>query len=358
MLWTLLVLQTVVCFLVEVSPGISIECKENDSSVLFEMKANTAGWVALGWNDKPLMTGAHSVIGWHSREFSHISYREITAYQSPSPDSKSAITNGSVQEGDGITTLKFAVNYGNLLERNKNYYLVWAVGDIDGDQSSLMISKHTRKGTLLVRIPTGVVTSGWFTVTNAKKLHGLFMGLSWGLLIPLGTYVAAFVKGSNSKFLEKKWFAIHIITQSLGLLFSLAGFALIVWHYGHIKSGIHHYLGLSIIVLSIFQVLLGIIAHWRYDPNRKSTPLFPDRVHNINGHVCFLLGLLNCGLGISAMDIPRGPFDFFIVASSLFILLPYAISGYRRYHQATTPKNYDAGFYFMLVRIVSCRLEV
>lgn len=52
----------------------------------------------------------------------------------------------------------------------------------------------------------------------------------------------------------------------------------------------------------ILQALLGMIADKMYDSERTSIPIFPDRIHQLNGILIFLLATVNVLLGIELYD--------------------------------------------------------
>lgn len=89
----------------------------------------------------------------------------------------------------------------------------------------------------------------------------------------------------------------------LAVILNLVAFILIVVWVG--KQDVKHFraphqrLGLVILILSLFQPLLGFLADKLFDSKRKSAPFFPDILHWIIGYGVVILGLVNIWLGLT-----------------------------------------------------------
>ena len=89
------------------------------------------------------------------------------------------------------------------------------------------------------------------------------------------------------------------------MLLNIVGFALIVsWTADrklpqfHAQGG-HRPIGLAVLIASLLQPVLGVLADRMFDPNRERTPFFPDILHWIVGYGIVLLSLFECYLGMA-----------------------------------------------------------
>lgn len=91
-----------------------------------------------------------------------------------------------------------------------------------------------------------------------------------------------------------------MITQVLGCLFSIIGFGIIVTHISAYGSphfeGTHQILGLLLIILTLFQPILGYLAHRVFVKTGGTSPY--HTIHRWLSRVLLPLGFLVMGLGI------------------------------------------------------------
>ena len=166
-------------------------------------------------------------------------------------------------------------------------------------------------------------------------LHGTFMAIGWGLLLPWGATIAMYRRyigraGSDSKYFKNdpSFYNMHRNLQVLGVCFVIAGFVTIyfgmekVWGKGaeHFNTNVdkcagmwannffcynpHTKLGFAIFVMMCGQVLLGVIHHLilarykRIGGSNWVRPVFPSYIHVYLGWALICLGLINCAFGL------------------------------------------------------------
>ncbi len=69
------------------------------------------------------------------------------------------------------------------------------------------------------------------------------------------------------------------------------------WHFFPLTDS-HHWLGFFVVIGSGIQGVLGLWAHWVYNPNRAAAPVVPDRLHAVIGKALWIAAIYNCYTGI------------------------------------------------------------
>lgn len=108
--------------------------------------------------------------------------------------------------------------------------------------------------------PTRVHEIGW-----AVSWHGRLMVTGWGIMLPLGVFIARFFKiWPNQNWPEQldnqNWWISHLALQWIGALLVLIGFSLIWWLNGGLsdQDSWHRRFGIGALALLVFQVFSGI----------------------------------------------------------------------------------------------------
>jgi len=137
----------------------------------------------------------------------------------------------------------------------------------------------------------------FFTGTLTKKIdlrvvHGSLMFIAWYCIAPFGFFLARFMK------MFSWWFQVHRAIMLIAMLTMLAGFGVIVKESTQHFNVPHKQLGLAIVIMGTAQPIIGFLADKFFDPNRKATPIFPDKTHWVLGWVSIILGMINIILGL------------------------------------------------------------
>ena len=137
--------------------------------------------------------------------------------------------------------------------------------------------------------PGGPSYSAWFAVG-----HAIAMFLGWAVFATLGLLASSFWRSNSA------WFVVHVVANVATLILTVAGMVLISayfeWHFFPLTHS-HHWLGFFLLLLACLQSILGLVAHLRYNPNRRHAPFFPDRLHGHLGRISFVMGLVQCFTG-------------------------------------------------------------
>jgi hypothetical protein len=160
------------------------------------------------------------------------------------------------------------------------------------------------------------------SVKSKRHLHGILMGVSWAILLPLGPIFAR-VMQLSPKNRRNFWFKLHVICQSLGVLLSTVGYAYALASFsGGLNSAPHGHakLGTVVVAMSWVQVLAAL---YRPAPEPTMRRSLWAGLHWLVGRSAVLLGVVNVLIGIEVLglynDEDRAPwFIGFSVPFALF----------------------------------------
>mmetsp|Transcript_37108 Transcript_37108/g.82554 ORF Transcript_37108/g.82554 Transcript_37108/m.82554 type:complete len:617 (+) Transcript_37108:171-2021(+) len=129
------------------------------------------------------------------------------------------------------------------------------------------------------------------------QLHGLFMGLAWGVLLPAGALIARYLRHK-----DPLWFKLHRAIQASGVVCALVGFILI-WVGGARNPGFAHgIIGLLVMALGLQQPINAYFRPHKGEPRRDAW----EWLHKGGGYSALLLGLINVSLGTLLVVAPGG----------------------------------------------------
>jgi len=128
--------------------------------------------------------------------------------------------------------------------------------------------------------------------------HAGLMSIAFAILMPWGAFIAKYMKS------YWWWFPLHIAMQMLAVAFSVAAFVMIVLYVPKEISFTfwHSYVGLAALILAWITPILGVLAHFMWNPEREGTPIFPDRLHWYTARLTILLGFVSIGLGLDYLQ--------------------------------------------------------
>lgn len=140
------------------------------------------------------------------------------------------------------------------------------------------------------------------SVKSKRRLHGILMGVSWAILLPLGPIFAR-VMQLSPKNRRNFWFKLHVICQSLGVLLSTVGYAYALASFsGGLNSAPHDHakLGTVVVAMSWVQVLAAL---YRPAPEPTTQRSLWVGLHWLVGRVAVLLGVVNVLIGIEVLGL-------------------------------------------------------
>ncbi len=120
-------------------------------------------------------------------------------------------------------------------------------------------------------------------VEVAISWHARLMVLGWGVIAPVAVIIARFFKvlpGQNwpQELDSQVWWRTHWIGQTIVLLLSVIGFALVL--PGDLsKMSLHNWLGYAVLAALILQVLLGIFRGSKGGPSSLAADGSPRGHH-------------------------------------------------------------------------------
>jgi len=293
--------------------------------ITFDLTGKTTGWVAIGISNSAGMPNSDIAHGW-------IDINNVTFFYARNVGSaRNLPTRDSIQSLKLISSLqtstttnfkwsrKLALPAPYVAITNKPFYLIWAYNDNDGTSIDVF-DQHltTTRGVANVNFFTGTVSS---LDTTKIKIHALLMLASWGVFTVIAVFVARFGKISFGD----KWFPIHWGLISTAILCTITAFCLIVTQRqeeGLIHfNGDHEACGLVTVFLSLVQTCFGYLADKMFNPERKSIPIFPDKIHWWLGRITATFALITIVLGLLKNGANLwGPILFCVFIAAVYIL--------------------------------------
>ena len=169
-------------------------------------------------------------------------------------------------------------------------------------------------------------------IGQAVAWHGRMMVLAWAILAPLAVLIARFFKIMPRQNWPQEldnpfWWRCHWIGQSLVLILSLGGSALVMSRGTELSASPHVRLGQALLIGMIAQVLLGLLRGSKGGP----TALAPDGsprghhydmtpwrrmfelVHKTLGYALLALALVTICYGLWAANAPRWMWIFLLM---------------------------------------------
>jgi len=295
------------------NPSYSITWTIDCSTELFSatITADCAGWVGVGWSQDVSMYPSDIIMGYIDNGTPTVSDMFSNGHEPPTVDTSAGgssdlvATDSNVQRTGGTTTVTFSRPVTSADSHDMditlgNMNMIWAYQATSDDPTD----KHTSNGVLGINFFTGSTQLLKSSNSNLPVFHGVTMLLMWGLFAVWGAYLPSFLKG-----LGHIWYQLHVVIQGIVLLFTMFAFIAIeafLGTSGHFDNA-HNILGIIVIILAIFQGIIGFLANRYYDPKRTSAPIWPDRVHGVLGAVilffafiAMLLGLVKIGCATPA----------------------------------------------------------
>lgn len=195
--------------------------------------------------------------------------------------------------------------------------VVYAVGK--RGQRSIARHSSNAAGAVQVDFSTGetlaVVSGGENTGRTASithAVHGTLMFLAWGVLAPVGAFIARFCKRSGSPLVCGKpmWFALHRAVQVTATVLSIGGFVIAVMMTdaeGQF-SGLHHIVGVVVFAMGLAQVALAMCRPQPPKPGHQASQLRVvwAGIHTVLGYGTIVLGAAAIFLGLPEAEAADG----------------------------------------------------
>lgn len=162
-----------------------------------------------------------------------------------------------------------------------------------------------------------MVGGGGRNLVKIYTIHGIFMILGWGLLLPSGILIAKFGKHRRDAW----WFKMHIALQPFGLLLSVIGWVIALVNFTTLDGGpgisfTHAVTGTITMALSLLQAVNGVFRphHEPKEGEEKTTGRkIWEYVHRGVGWVALILSIITIGIGTTLVPSRRDQQIFQIV---------------------------------------------
>lgn len=310
-----------------VTVAYNVSC--TDKTIEFNVTGKTTGWLAIGLNENSLMPNTDTyqlavVDGKFVVRNGHAEGRDVVE------DNKIEGASGSLTNGvlTGRFKRKFDTGSANdkVLSFDKPLFLMVASG-VDSDLTSKHnLKKSTGAAYQFFSTSAGNVDANDDSAGRAVQIaHGVFMLLAWVALATPSMFIARFLKD-----LGRPWYLLHRALLNVVLAFTLIGFVLITVERalvsGNYTSVPHSYIGIIIVILTIVQVVFGVLSNRLWSPDRVGTPVFPDMIHWWLGRALLLGGAGNAAYGTYVM---AGGFQAGLIICIVWIaaLIGFVVAG-------------------------------
>jgi hypothetical protein len=293
-----------------------------EGSITMAMVGNTDGYVALGMSSDGAMIGSHAIIGSVGASSGTASASWYALGGKRDSDVKEApeytltLREGSVV--DGRTTIKFIVDKAtspSTFDPSSPTKYIFSLG------SDNQIKQHSSRGLFELNLETGDSSSLSvpFSVYRWHLYHGLLMLLAWGVLLPIGAFVARFFKGPLSAGTPAHWFVVHRAVQIGGLTVALAGFYICLTRkeFGNVDTT-HGSFGIAVMTLGILQPTNAFLRPHKGSRGRREW----EWLHKSVGYGALALAVVTIFLGINRLHTIAGwSTSYLEVGYILFLVL-------------------------------------
>eukprot|EP01088_Endostelium_zonatum_P016145 TRINITY_DN4243_c0_g1_i4.p1 TRINITY_DN4243_c0_g1~~TRINITY_DN4243_c0_g1_i4.p1 ORF type:complete len:533 (-),score=60.85 TRINITY_DN4243_c0_g1_i4:137-1735(-) len=290
----------------------SVSWELDDANITYTVTCATTGWCALGLNpNNEQMPGTD--VYWASLDSNQcsrgcFSNRFAYDFSQPVQQSKQIMTPISAEIVNGVFTWKFSrplrpsgqqqrqsssggsstgAHYD--LSPDQSLYLLWAFSGSTGSPvisngqiTDYSFGQHSRRGAATIDFFTGAASDVSNSIENHRRTHSILMYVCWLFLVPFAVFLSRYMK----LIMGAPWFRLHIFVNTFAVLTSFAAFGIIVYYTQkvieydtkkqHFDGG-HQALGLVLIIGTLIQPTLGVIADrlWKPSHNWKGLQDWP-----------------------------------------------------------------------------------
>ncbi|KAE8686665.1 Cytochrome b561 and DOMON domain-containing protein [Hibiscus syriacus] len=178
---------------------------------------------------------------------------------------------------------------------------VWQEGGLSGNTPQM----HVTSGPNVQSMATLNLLSGETATTNGggsklrkRNIHGILNAVSWGILMPIGTITARYLKVFKSA--DPAWFYLHAACQFSSYVVGVAG-----WSTGlklgsespGIRFDTHRTIGIVLFSLGTLQVFALLL---RPKPDHKYR-LYWNIYHHLVGYAVIILSVINVFKGFDIL---------------------------------------------------------
>ena len=268
-------------------------------------------WLGVGFNFGKSMLGADIIVGSLSVNEFDSGLEAVISDRYASPDKHDmpfVDTQQDVTLIQGFYQTQWTIlEFSRMIDTHdtahdhpldKVKYLLWAVGPPNSPIPDLGFGAfpyHAKRGLVSVHFPSGHAVH--LEDLPKEEAHASLMLYAWGFFAVVAVFCSRYMKDALGSW----WFAVHTSLAALTFMLTFAAFGVII-SYIHSKgsehfSSVHHITGLVVVLLLFIQMVLGLVAHFMYDPDREHAPIVPDKIHWWLGRVTTITAFLNIFTG-------------------------------------------------------------
>jgi len=295
-----------------------------DDSVNFTINSSGFGWVGIGFNTNAKMTNADILVfdstGKWSDRYTHD--WNILPYLDLHQDGTLLFASKKNDRTIIRFTRQINTNDVNDLRLDQSSFLLWAIGDspIAPDET---FSKHIGHGIIGVSLAEPsfevyVVAEIEPTLRNfgTAQIHGIFMTISWISCEVVAILIIRYMRQAEFRRFGKVAITYHIFYSICGLFLLFVGLwcgmdAVKSYNGPHFYSP-HEILGLSIIIATILNGFIGIIAQ---------RGKYFNILHRWLGLITTVFALANISLGMEQLGVRTSAWVFYFLFLTALIIL-------------------------------------
>eukprot|EP00270_Netrium_digitus_P006054 TRINITY_DN18246_c0_g1_i1.p1 TRINITY_DN18246_c0_g1~~TRINITY_DN18246_c0_g1_i1.p1 ORF type:complete len:388 (+),score=69.04 TRINITY_DN18246_c0_g1_i1:105-1268(+) len=257
------------------------------------------GWIAWGISPDGKMPTSSALLGWGDSTGGAPTVKGyyLPSYTEPQDGGSLQVLSSSIEVGNQGSNVTVAFTL-QLDATHVQSHTIWARGGVVHTGASF-IPPHNLddSGTQIIDFSTGLASGGSYGGVDPqlRKRHGVLAAISWGTMLPLGVFVARYMR----PFLDPLWFYTHWLTQLLAYLLGIAAFGIGIKLYSDSSSHKlkHFYLGIAIVVCGSLQVLAMALRPDKKSPIRLHWNIY----HHSIGYACITMSIINCFEGFSLL---------------------------------------------------------
>ena len=271
----------------------------------------TVGYVALGFSTDGAMVGSQAVIGWvDSAGSATVGAFDLTGKSASGVVSTAAFSVGSTSgsETGGKTSIHFVVSHADAptsFNPSGTVQFLYALGSSDA------LAYHRSRGSFALSLANGAAVESVvpFAAYKWQLYHGLLMFTAWGIMLPMGAFVARFMKVPLQAGQPAKWYRIHRLNQTVGVALALVGVLISLSNSSFgILNTTHGYLGLVVMSLGLLQPINAVLRPHR--PEAGAAPSSARRtwqvLHKGVGYAALALAIVVIFMGLDLFDTRAG----------------------------------------------------
>jgi hypothetical protein len=324
------------------SPRATVRWTVQGGNVTFQMEGESTGYIALGLSADTVMgtNGIDDVLACHrDTDGTTVNIKDtynVVVGRGNNLDATNNLAPISASLNGGRIMCNFTrvITTGDPQDRsfNEQLYLFLATSGNPG-AAGVGLNQHGPSGTFVAVSSNPVIIAQGGSVGGAAcgasgliRAHGIFMFITWGVLVQFGYFFAAYMKPAMVTGL---WFQIHRAIMLIAIVPSVIGFILIFVEFrgnqGLIRGfGSQNPTGTTHMIFGIVILLLQfinpVIALVRCKPDSKYRWIFNIVHGNVVGWGVIFLAWANVSLGLWQFGGFAGNYVAFYVWLAFMIL--------------------------------------